>query len=76
MDVLSFIINNWLVFIIIAIVLLLGLFGYIVDRHKYDEYRDEIIHEKAASDTLEAQPYISNVATAVPVQENNVNKKN
>ncbi len=76
MDILSFIINNWLVFIIIAIVLLLGLFGYIVDRHKYDEYRDEIIHEKEASDTLEAQPYISNVAAAVPVQENNVNKKN
>ena len=41
---LEFIATNYIIFIIIAIVLLLGLFGYIMDRRKYDEYKDEIIN--------------------------------
>ena len=42
---LEFFINYWIVFAVIAIVLLLGLFGYIQDRKKYDEYRKEILNE-------------------------------
>ena len=39
----EFLANNYIIFIIIAIVLLLGLFGYIMDRKKYDEYKEEIM---------------------------------
>ena len=37
---LDFIITNYLIFIVIAVVLLLGLFGYMMDRKKYEEYRN------------------------------------
>ena len=40
---LDFIITNYLIFIVIAVVLLLGLFGYMMDRKKYEEYRKEIL---------------------------------
>lgn len=40
---LEFIASNYIIFIIVAIVLLLGLFGYIMDRRKYDEYKEEIM---------------------------------
>ena len=40
---LEFIITNYLIFIIIAIVLLIGLFGYMMDRKKYNDYIKEIL---------------------------------
>lgn len=67
---LDFIINNWVVFVVVAIVLLLGLFGYIMDRKKYDEYRDEIINEGKAANTLSSHANVSEVADVVQVQDN------
>lgn len=64
---LEFIISNYIIFIVIAIVLVLGLFGYMVDRKKYQEYREEIINQDKALDMLESQPDIQNVATPVLV---------
>lgn len=64
---LEFIISNYIIFIVIAIVLLLGLFGYMVDRKKYKDYREEIINNEKALDMLESQPDIQNVATPVLV---------
>lgn len=64
---LEFIISNYVVFIVIAIVLLLGLFGYMMDRKKYEQYREEIINEDKMFNTLEAQPEIAAVASPVPV---------
>lgn len=64
---LEFIISNYVVFIVIAIVLLLGLFGYMMDRKKYEQYREEIINEDKMFNTLEAQPEIATVASPVPV---------
>lgn len=66
---LDFIISNYIIFIVIAVVLLLGLFGYMMDRKKYEEYREEIAHEERTLDALESQPDIAAVATPVPVQE-------
>ena len=42
---LEFVVTNWMIFVIIAVVLLLGLFGYIMDRKKYNDYREEILSE-------------------------------
>ena len=42
---LEFVISNYMIFVVIAIILLLGLFGYMMDRKKYEEYRDEIINQ-------------------------------
>ena len=42
---LEFVVTNWIIFVIIAVVLLLGLFGYIMDRKKYNDYREEILNE-------------------------------
>lgn len=67
---LDFIINYWVVFVVIAIVLLLGLFGYMMDRKKYDEYRDEIINEGNATNTLSSRANVSEVADVVQVQDN------
>ncbi|MCR5224321.1 MAG: hypothetical protein K6C11_04160 [Bacilli bacterium] len=67
---LDFIINYWIVFVVIAIVLLLGLFGYMMDRKKYDEYRDEIINEGNAANTLSSRANVSEVADVVQVQDN------
>ena len=66
---LEFIINYWVIFVVIAVVLLLGLFGYMMDRKKYDEYRDEIINEGRASNTMSAHANVSEVADVVQVQE-------
>ena len=65
----EFIISHYVIFLVIAIVLLLGLFGYIMDRRKYEEYRDEIINEGKASNTIQAEPDIKAVASVVPVQQ-------
>lgn len=52
----DFIVSNYSIFIIIAIVLLLGLFGYMMDRKKYEKYREEIINEERIADALESAP--------------------
>lgn len=64
---LEFIISNYILFIVAAIVLLLGLFGYMMDKKKYKQYREEIVNEERAMETLEYQPDIQNVATPVAV---------
>lgn len=66
---LDFIISNYVIFIVIAIILLLGLFGYMMDRKKYQEYREEIANEERAINALESQPEIATIATPVPVVE-------
>lgn len=64
---LEFVISNYLLFLVAAVVLLLGLFGYIMDKRKYKQYREEIVNEQKAIETLEYQPDIQNVATPVAV---------
>lgn len=64
---LEFVISNYIVFIVIAVVLLLGLFGYIVDKKKYVQYREEIANEEKVMNTLESQPNIQNVAAPVMI---------
>lgn len=67
---LEFIVSNYVIFIVIAVVLLLGLFGYMVDRKKYVQYREEIVNEENALNTLDSQPDIQNVAAPVMVNNN------
>lgn len=71
---LEFIISNYILFIVAAVVLLLGLFGYMMDKKKYKQYREEILNEQRAVDTIEDSPDIDNIATPVLVdqQANNV----
>lgn len=64
---LEFIVSNYIIFIVIAVVLLLGLFGYMVDKKKYVQYREEIVNEEKTLSTLESQPDIQNVAAPVMV---------
>lgn len=64
---LEFIISNYILFVVIGIVLLLGLFGYMMDKKKYKQYREEIVNEERAMQMLEYQPDIQNVATPVSV---------
>lgn len=64
---LEFIVSNYILFIVAAVVLLLGLFGYMMDKKKYKQYRQEIVNEQRAAETLEYQPDIQNVATPVSV---------
>lgn len=66
---LEFIVSNYIIFIVIAVVLLLGLFGYMVDKKKYVQYREEIINEEKALNTLESQPDIQNVAEPVSIPD-------
>ena len=66
---LEFIIAHYIIFIVIGIVLLLGLFGYIMDRRKYKEYRDEILKDSALEDSLMNQPELSNVAKHTPTKK-------
>lgn len=73
---LEFVINNYMIFIVIAIVLLLGLFGYMVDKKKYVQYRNEIINEDKALNILEDAPDVQNVATPVAVDNNIPNVEN
>ena len=72
----EFIINYWYIFVIVAVVLLLGLFGYMMDRKKYDEYREEIINEGRASNTLASSANVSEVANIVKVEETNAGEEN
>lgn len=62
---LEFVINYWYIFVIIAVVLLLGLFGYIMDRKKYDEYREEILTGGKDTNSLSEQTNIAGVADIV-----------
>lgn len=64
---LEFIISNYLVFVIIAIILLLGLLGYMMDKRKYEQYRQEIVNEEKTLETLASAPDIMNTAEPVPV---------
>ena len=64
---LEFVISNYILFIVAAVVLLLGLFGYLMDKKKYKQYREEIVNEQKAIETLEYEPNIQNVATPVAV---------
>ena len=67
---LEFIITNYLIFIIIAIVLLLGLFGYMMDRKKYNDYRREILESDKASEVLNSKAEINQVS---PINVENIN---
>ncbi|MCH5167602.1 MAG: hypothetical protein J1F35_06930 [Erysipelotrichales bacterium] len=71
---LEFIISNYIMFIVAGIVLLLGLFGYMMDKKKYKQYREEIVNEQKAIDSLENAPDIDNVAT--PVMLDNMTSSN
>lgn len=64
---LEFVISNCILFIVAAVVLLLGLFGYLMDKKKYKQYREEIVNEQKAIETFEYEPNIQNVATPVAV---------
>lgn len=66
---LEFIISNYIIFIVIAIVLLLGLFGYLMDRKKYDEYKEEILNSDKQIAQFESHPDIQNIATPVQVDQ-------
>ena len=68
---LEFIITNYLIFIIIAIVLLLGLFGYMMDRKKYNDYRREILESDKASEVLNSKAEINQVS---PINVEDTNK--
>ena len=62
---LEFVISNYIIFIVAAIVLLLGLFGYMMDKVKYKKYREEIANEQKAIDALENNPDIETIATPI-----------
>ena len=64
---LELVISNYVLFIVAAVVLLLGLFGYLMDKKKYKQYREEIVNEQKAIETFEYEPNIQNVATPVAV---------
>ena len=64
---LEFVISNYILLIVAAVVLLLGLFGYLMDKKKYKQYREEIVNEQKAIETFEYEPNIQNVATPVAV---------
>ena len=72
---LDFILANYIIFIVIGIVLLLGLFGYMMDKKKYNDYRDEILKEDKVMETLESAPNIQEVATPVTVQNDQVTEE-
>ncbi|MBO5475666.1 MAG: hypothetical protein J5982_04120 [Bacilli bacterium] len=69
---LDFILANYIIFIVIGIVLLLGLFGYMMDKKKYNDYREEILNEDKAIETLESNPNIQEVVTPITVQDTQV----
>lgn len=73
---LEFIVSNYIIFIVIAVVLLLGLFGYMVDKKKYVQYREEIVNEEKTLNTLESQPDITNVAAPVSIPDAGTNGGN
>ena len=69
---LDFILANYIIFIVIGIVLLLGLFGYMMDKKKYNDYREEILNEDKAIETLASNPNIQEVVTPITVQDTQV----
>ena len=66
MDILGWFIANWFVMIVIGAVILFGFIGYMVDRKKYDQYRQEILNEEYAASTMQAIPGINEVADVIP----------
>ena len=60
---LEFVISNYIIFIVAAVVLLLGLFGYMMDKKKYKQYREEIANEQRVLESFEKAPDIDAVAT-------------
>ncbi len=68
---LDFVISNYIIFIVIAVILLLGLLGYMMDKKKYEQYREEIINEGRTIDALEAEPDIDTIAQPVPLNDQN-----
>lgn len=72
---LEFVIANYMLFIVAAIVLLLGLFGYIMDKRKYKKYREEIANEQRAVESFMNAPDIDTVAPTLldnaQIQNNN-----
>lgn len=73
---LDIIISNYIVFIVIGIILLLGLFGYMMDKKKYQEYREEILNEDKYSAALNANPNIQAVATPIAADNNDTTEQN
>lgn len=73
---LEFIITNYLIFIIVAVVLLLGLFGYMMDKKKYTKYREEIMNEQKTMDILQSSNNIETIAEPISLnnQETNNNQ--
>lgn len=67
---LEFIISNYIIFLVIAVVLLLGLFGYMMDRKRYNEYRKEILE---TNDILSSKPDVKEVQT--PINIDSINDK-
>ena len=70
MDILGWLITNWFVIIVIAAIILFGFIGYMVDRKKYDQYRQEILNEEYAASTMQAIPGINEVADVIPANNN------
>ena len=70
MDIVGWLVTNWMVPVIIAAVILLGFVGYVMDRKKYEQYRQEIINEEYAANTLQAVPGINEVADVIPANDN------
>ena len=67
----DWIVQNFWIFIVLAVVILLGLIGYWYDRKLYERYRQEILNEEYAENTMAAVPGIDNVATSIPVSDPN-----
>jgi len=68
---LEFIVSFWYIFVIITVVLLLGLFGYIIDKKKYEEYKDEIMNQGLIQESMTMQPDVNEVAEVIPAQQEN-----
>ncbi len=63
---LEWLISNYVVIIVVAIFILCGFIGYMVDRKKYEQYRQEILNEEYAASTMQAIPGINEVADVIP----------
>ena len=69
MDIIGWAVENWFVFIVITAFILFGFIGYMVDRKKYEQYRQEIINEEYAASTLQSVPGINEVADVIPAND-------
>lgn len=72
----DFICDYWLLLLIVAGVLLFGLIGYFIDRKKYQDYREEILNEGRAIQTMEADINVSNIAPIISMGQPQVNTQN